>query len=78
MDPQAVDAMKELGIDMSDQTAKDVSRFLGQRFTYVILLCNRPRNVLVQFFQEPSGGGSGTLKTLLARQITVRRCVASG
>src|ERR1700677_3955787 len=36
------------------------------------------RNVLAQFFQEPSGGSSGTLKTRLSRQITVRRCVASG
>jgi protein-tyrosine-phosphatase len=26
---------------MSSQTTKDVSRFFGQRFTYVISLCNR-------------------------------------
>lgn len=43
LDPEAVDAMRELGIEMSGQTSKDVSRFLGQRFTYVISLCNRQK-----------------------------------
>ena len=43
LDPEAVDAMRELGIDMAGQTPKDVSRFLGQRFTYVISLCNRQK-----------------------------------
>lgn len=43
LDPEAVDAMRELGIDMSGQTPKDVSRFLGQRFSYVISLCNRQK-----------------------------------
>jgi arsenate reductase len=41
LDLEAVDAMRELGIEMSSQTTKDVSRFFGQRFTYVISLCNR-------------------------------------
>lgn len=41
LDPEAVQAMSELGIDISGHTPKDVSRFLGQRFTYVISLCDR-------------------------------------
>jgi len=38
LDPEAVDAVRELGVEMSGQRPKDVSRFLGQRFTYVISL----------------------------------------
>lgn len=43
LDSEAVEAMNELGIDISSQTPKDVSRFLGQRFTFVILLCDRQK-----------------------------------
>jgi arsenate reductase len=41
IDPEAVQAMLELGIDMSTQCPKKVDRFLGQRFSYVISLCDR-------------------------------------
>jgi arsenate reductase (thioredoxin) len=41
VDPDAVDAMREIGIEICDQTPKDVSRFLGERFSYVISLCDR-------------------------------------
>jgi protein-tyrosine-phosphatase len=43
LDSEAVEAMYELGIDISGQTPKDVSRFLGQRFTFVISLCDRQK-----------------------------------
>ncbi len=43
LDLEAVEAMRELGIDISSQTPKNVSRFLGQRFTYVISLCDREK-----------------------------------
>jgi arsenate reductase len=41
IDPEAVDAMREIGIDISDQKPKLVDKFLGQRFSYVISLCDR-------------------------------------
>jgi len=41
IDPEAVQGMLELGIDMSTQFPKKVDRFLGQRFSYVISLCDR-------------------------------------
>ena len=41
LDPVAVQAMREVGIEISDQEPKDVVQFLGQRFTYVISLCHR-------------------------------------
>jgi arsenate reductase len=43
LDPEAVEAMREVGIDISDQVPKDVSGFLGMRFSYVISLCNRQK-----------------------------------
>jgi arsenate reductase (thioredoxin) len=41
IDPEAVDAMREIGIDISDQPCKAVEKFFGQRFSYVISLCDR-------------------------------------
>src|SRR5439155_17410885 len=36
LDPLAVDAMKEVGIDISKQEAKDVSSALREHFAYVV------------------------------------------
>lgn len=41
LDPYAIEAMRELDIDISRQGSKSVSQFLGQSFTYVISLCDR-------------------------------------
>jgi arsenate reductase (thioredoxin) len=41
VDPEAITAMREPGIDLSGHAPKDVSQFLGQRFTFVITLCDR-------------------------------------
>jgi arsenate reductase (thioredoxin) len=43
LDPDAVDAMREVGIDISSQTPKSVDHFLKQRFSYVISLCDRQK-----------------------------------
>lgn len=37
--PLAIQAMAEIGIDISRQRAKDVREFLGQAFDYVVTLC---------------------------------------
>jgi len=37
--PLAVEVMKEIGIDISNQRSKLVSEFFGQSFDYVITLC---------------------------------------
>lgn len=37
----AVDAMAEIGIDISAQRSKDVQPYLGQQFAYVITVCDR-------------------------------------
>ena len=41
LDPEAIDAMREIGIEIAHQEPKDCARFLGQRVSYVISLCDR-------------------------------------
>ena len=38
--PQAVEAMREIGIDISGQRSKSVDEFAGQEFDYVITVCD--------------------------------------
>lgn len=40
VNPLAVEAMNEIGIDILDQKSKDVVSFLGQYIPYVITLCD--------------------------------------
>jgi arsenate reductase (thioredoxin) len=41
--PRTVEVMKEIGIDVTQHTSKDMSQFFGQRFDYVITVCDRAR-----------------------------------
>jgi arsenate reductase len=41
--PEAVEAMREVGIDISGQRSKPVSEFAGQSFDYVITVCDNAR-----------------------------------
>lgn len=41
LDPEAVSAMREVGIDISSAETKSVNLYLGTRFQYVIALCDR-------------------------------------
>jgi arsenate reductase len=43
LNPIAVEAMRELGIDISHHRSKPLDEFLGQRFDYVITVCDRAR-----------------------------------
>lgn len=38
--PQAIEAMKEIGIDISAHRSKSVGEFSGQKFDYVITVCD--------------------------------------
>lgn len=38
--PQAIAAMKEIGIDISGHRSKSVDEFIGQEFAYVITVCD--------------------------------------
>jgi arsenate reductase len=43
LNPLAVEAMNEIGIDISRQTSKDVRDFLGQAIPYVVTVCDNAR-----------------------------------
>jgi arsenate reductase len=41
--PEAIAAMREIGIDISGQRSKQVDEFAGQAFHYVITVCDNAR-----------------------------------
>jgi arsenate reductase len=43
LNPLAVEAMREIGIDISHQQSKDVVSLLGQHIPYVITVCDNAR-----------------------------------
>ena len=43
VNPDAVRAMKEIGIDISTHRSKDASEFRGQNFTFVVRVCDRAK-----------------------------------
>jgi arsenate reductase (thioredoxin) len=49
--PEAIAAMSELGIDISGQRSKNVDEFEGQRFDYVITVCDNARETCPIFFE---------------------------
>lgn len=54
--PMTVGALARVGIDISSATSKPVAMFLGERFDYVITVCDRARATCPVF-----PGGSETL-----------------
>jgi len=43
LNPLAIEAMKEIGIDISQQRSKGVREFLGQAIPYVITVCDNAK-----------------------------------
>lgn len=43
LNPLAVEVMREIGIDISRQTSKNVSQFLGVNIPFVITVCDRAK-----------------------------------
>ena len=43
LNPDAVEAMREIGIDISNHRSKRIDEFLNRRFDYVITVCHRAR-----------------------------------
>lgn len=41
--PEAIAVMRELGIDLSGHRSKHVDEFVGQRFDYVLTVCDNAR-----------------------------------
>lgn len=66
--PWAIQAMAEIGVDISHHRAKNVAEFLGQSFDYVVTLCGEDAPGTCPFFPggkrylhvpfpDPSRGG---------------------
>jgi ArsR family transcriptional regulator, arsenate/arsenite/antimonite-responsive transcriptional repressor / arsenate reductase (thioredoxin) len=51
--PNAIRVMRERKIDLSGRRSKHLSEFAGQRFDYVISLCDRVREVCPEFPGQP-------------------------
>ena len=47
--PEAIAVMNEVGIDISDQRSKSVDEFVGQKFDYVITVCDHARELCPVF-----------------------------
>jgi arsenate reductase len=50
--PEAIAAMQELGIDISGHRSKSVEEFDGQKFDYVITVCDSARESCPVFFGD--------------------------
>jgi len=47
--PEAIAVMREFSVDTSNQAAKPLDQFLGQRFDYIITVCDRAREQCPSF-----------------------------
>ena len=82
--PLAVEAMSESGIDITGQTSKTLDAFAGQRFDYVITVCDRANESCPIFpggterlhwsFDDPSAA-TGTAEERLRAFRTIRDAI---
>ncbi len=49
LNPGAIKAMQEIGVDISSHSSKQVDQFLGQRFDYVVTVCDRAKEACPTF-----------------------------
>lgn len=47
--PQAIAAMAEIGVDISQHTSKSMNQFLGQPFDYILTVCDHAAEVCPHF-----------------------------
>jgi len=47
--PEAIEVMREIGIDISGQESKSVERFVGEPFSWVITVCDQAREACPYF-----------------------------
>ena len=67
--PEAIQAMSEIGIDISNHRSKSVDEFVSQRFDYVITVCDNAKEScpvfpgaaarIHQSFEDPPAPGVG-------------------
>jgi len=74
--PEAIQAMKEIGIDISGHRSKSVDEFAGQAFDYVLTVCDNAKescpiysghaNRLHQNFEDPAAAAGSDEERLAA------------
>jgi arsenate reductase len=74
--PQAVEAMREIGIDISGHRSKSVDEFVGREFDYVITVCDNANERCPVFpgktqrihwsFDDPAAAGGDEAAKLAA------------
>jgi arsenate reductase len=80
LNPLAIQVMREIGIDISRQTSKDVVTLLGQHVPYVVTVCDNARERCPIFpgtwrflhwsFEDPaSAGGSHEERLAVFRRV---------
>lgn len=52
VDKNAVEVMKEIGIDISKQTSKHINNFLNQKFDIIITVCEDAKESYPTLFEE--------------------------
>lgn len=74
--PEAVEAMREVGIDISGNRSKSAEEFAGQQFDYIITVCDNARETcpvfpghaerIHQSFEDPPAPGAADPDTTKA------------
>jgi arsenate reductase len=77
LNPMTIEVMKELGVDVAHQRSKHVQEFFGQRFDYVITVCDRAKEtcpimpgagkVMHWSFEDPAAASPGTRHEVFRR-----------
>jgi len=78
--PEAIAVMNELGIDISGHRSKSVDEFAGEKFDYVLTVCDKAKetcpifpghaNRLHQNFEDPAAAqGSEAVRLGVFRQV---------
>lgn len=75
--PRTIEVMNEIGIDVSGYTSKDVQQFVGQKFDYVITVCDRAKQQCPVFLGVASihWGFNDPAEAPLDRQVEMFRRV---
>lgn len=74
--PEAVEAMREIGINISSHRSKPAGEFIGQQFDYIITVCDNARETcpffpgnaerIHQSFEDPPPPDVGDYKSRMA------------
>ena len=74
--PEAVEAMREIGIDISSHRSKSADEFVGRDFDYIVTVCDNARETCPFFpgravrlhhrFEDPPAPGAANPETTMA------------